>query len=112
MRTTTSSLLILLYLLFWPGTPILLVEPQSNEAGATAAAVPAGDRVELNTADQAALETLPGIGPRTAERIIEYRSKNGGFEKVEDLMNIRGIGERTFLRLRDLVRIDTNGGQQ
>ena len=112
MRTTTSSLLILLYLLFWPGTPILLVEPQSDEAGAPAAAAETGDRVELNTADRAALETLPGIGPRTAERIIEYRNKNGGFEKVEDLMNIRGIGERTFLRLRDLVRIDTNGGQQ
>ena len=68
--------------------------------------------MELNSADQPALEALPGIGPRTAERIIEYRNKNGGFEKVEDLMNVRGIGERTFLRLRELVRVEAHGAQQ
>ena len=110
MRTTISIALFVIFCVV--AQPAALPGQQSNEAGAPAAAAPAGDRVELNTADQAALETLPGIGPRTAERIIEYRNKNGGFEKVEDLMNIRGIGERTFLRLRDLVRIDANGGQQ
>ena len=68
--------------------------------------------MELNTADKPALEALPGIGPRTAELIIEYRTENGRFEKIEDLMNIRGIGERTFLRLRDLVRVDAAAGQQ
>lgn len=70
------------------------------------------DKVELNTADQAALETLPGIGPRTAERIIEYRTENGGFEKTEELMNVRGIGERTFLRLRDLVEVRSPAARQ
>ncbi len=63
------------------------------------------ERVDLNAADRPALEALPGIGPRTAELIIEYRNETGGFKKVEELMNIRGIGERTFLRLRELVRI-------
>ncbi len=63
------------------------------------------DKVEINTADQMELEELPGIGPRTAERIIEHRTQNGRFEKIEDLMNVRGIGERTFLRLRDLIRV-------
>ena len=43
------------------------------------------------------------MGPRTAERIIEYRREHGGFERIEDLMDVRGIGERTFLRLRPLV---------
>ena len=62
-------------------------------------------KVELNSADRAALESLPGVGPRTAELIIEYRKEHGGFDKVEDLMNVKGIGERTFLRLRELVRI-------
>lgn len=66
---------------------------------------PEANRVELNSADRAALETLPGVGPRTAELIIEYREQHGPFEKVEDLMNVRGIGERTFLRLRELVRV-------
>ena len=62
-------------------------------------------KVELNSADRAALESLPGVGPRTAELIIEYRKEHGGFDKVEDLMNVKGIGERTFLRLRELVQI-------
>ena len=64
------------------------------------------ETVELNTATAAELRTLPGVGERTAQRIIEYREEHGGFEKIEDLMNIRGIGERTFLRLRPLIRVD------
>lgn len=87
-------------------------EPQSSESEARASAADEADRVELNSADQAALETLPGVGPRTAELIIEYRNENGGFEKIEDLMNVRGIGERTFLRLRELVRVDGGAGQK
>ena len=64
------------------------------------------ETVELNTATAAELRSLPGIGERTAQRIIDYREEHGGFEKVEDLMNVRGIGERTFLRLRPLIRVD------
>ena len=64
-------------------------------------------RVELNSADRPVLETLPGVGPRTAELIIQYRKEHGGFEKIEELMNVKGIGERTFLRLRELVSVNT-----
>lgn len=69
----------------------------------------AAPTIDLNTADQRTLETLPGIGPRMAELIIEYRTEAGGFQKVEELMNVRGIGERTFLRLRELVTVKPPG---
>jgi competence protein ComEA len=59
--------------------------------------------LDLNTASIQELQGLPGVGPRTAERILEYREQRGRFEKIEDLMNVRGIGEKSFLKLRALV---------
>jgi competence protein ComEA len=56
--------------------------------------------VNLNTATVAELEVLPGIGPKVAARIVEYRTKKGPFHKVEDVMNVQGIGEKSFLKLK------------
>jgi competence protein ComEA len=61
--------------------------------------------LNLNTATVAQLEALPGIGRATAERILEYRQKSGGFKKVEDLMNVRGIGEKSFLKLKPMITV-------
>ena len=61
--------------------------------------------VNLNTATVAQLDSLPGIGKATAERIVEYRQKNGGFKKPEDLMNVRGIGEKNFLKLKSMITV-------
>ncbi|MEZ5421450.1 MAG: helix-hairpin-helix domain-containing protein [Vicinamibacterales bacterium] len=80
----------------------------AQEAPAKPAAAPSV--VNLNQATAAQLEALPGIGPRAAQRIIEYRTKNGAFKKVEDLMKIQGIGERSFLRLRPLVSVGSAKG--
>ncbi|MCX6539401.1 MAG: helix-hairpin-helix domain-containing protein [Acidobacteria bacterium] len=73
--------------------------------------------INLNTATVEQLDRLPGVGPKTAALIIEYRQKNGGFKKVEDLMNVRGIGEKSFLKLRPHitvtpVRIDRSGSDK
>jgi competence protein ComEA len=63
--------------------------------------------VNLNTATAEQLATIPGVGPKMAERIIDYRQKNGGFKKVEDLMNVSGVGEKSFLKMKPLITVTT-----
>ena len=67
------------------------------------AASPAQPVVNLNAATTADLQKLPGVGAAMAERILEYRQKSGGFKKIEELMNVKGIGEKNFLKLKSLV---------
>jgi competence protein ComEA len=79
-------------------------QPQRQEAAPPAekAATP---QTNLNTADAPTLQKLPGVGPAMAARILEYREKNGGFKKIEDLMNVKGVGEKTFLKLKPLITV-------
>ena len=62
-------------------------------------------KVNLNLADSATLQTIPGIGPSKAERIIDYRETNGRFRTIQDIMNITGIGEKTFESIRDYITV-------
>jgi competence protein ComEA len=61
--------------------------------------------VNLSTATERELEQLPGVGAATAARIVEYRQKKGPFKKVEELMNVQGIGEKSFLKLKPQITV-------
>ena len=76
-----------------------------DDGGSEAGGQDGGGLVNINTADLALLETLPGIGPATASKIIQYRDKNGLFKKTEDLMNVSGIGPVTYAELEPLIGI-------
>jgi len=77
-----------------------LAQPKAAAAKAASTAV-----VNINTASAAELDALPGIGAKTAARIVEYRQKNGPFKKIEELMNVRGVGEKNFLRLKAQISV-------
>lgn len=62
-------------------------------------------QVNLNTATVADLQELPGVGAKVAARIVEYRQKQGPFKRIEELMNIQGIGEKSFLKLRPQITV-------
>ncbi len=80
------------------------VVPRLNEAS-KGSAVEVVYPININTADQATLQLLPGIGEAYAKRIIEYRMENGGFSSIEELLKIRGIGEKRFQQLRPVVTL-------
>jgi competence protein ComEA len=61
--------------------------------------------ININTASEAELDTLPGIGPSRAKDIISYREEKGGFNAIEDIKNIKGIGEASFEKLKDKITI-------
>ena len=82
---------------------------QGKSPGAKAASTAV---VNINTASPEQLEQLPGVGPKTAARIVEYRQKNGGFKKVEEIMNVRGIGEKAFLKMKNQLTITTPKPEQ
>ena len=63
------------------------------------------DVINLNSATAAQIASLPGIGLKTAELVVQYRQKNGPFKKIEEIMNVRGVGEKSFLRIKDRLTV-------
>lgn len=98
MRTPLSTALALCALLM-AASPVIAAPSQSPAPVAEKAAL------NLNAATLDQLEALPGIGRKVAERILEYRAKSGGFKKVEELMNVKGIGEKSFLKIKPLITV-------
>ena len=76
------------------------IQVEENKNGTTKPS-----KVNINTATQTELETLPGIGPSTALKIIQYREENGKFKKIEEIQKVNGIGENKFKNIKDLICI-------
>lgn len=79
------------------------VQNQSQDKGQAAQQV--NGKININTADLTALQTLSGVGPSTAQKIIDYRNQNGKFKSIDDIKNISGIGEKTFNKFKDKICI-------
>jgi len=102
MRTSLTTALAICGAILTASPGYTSTTQQAAPPATQAASAPA---INLNAATIDQLETLPGIGRKTAERIIEYRTKNGGFKRIEDLMNVKGIGEKSFLKLKPLSAV-------
>ena len=61
------------------------------------------DKININTADSSSLQEIPGVGPATADKIIQYRDANGRFHSIEDIRNVSGIGDKTFEKMKDKI---------
>ncbi len=86
-----------------PGVRVVLPDPSADSAPADAGADADGALIDINAASAQELETLPGIGPVLAGRIVEHREQNGPFQRTDQLTAVRGIGAATYERLRPLV---------
>ncbi len=94
-RLRVPVALVFLALLVTVGLPAL----------AAASEAPSTGKINLNTAESAQLELLPRVGPALAKRIIDFREKNGSFKSTEELMLVRGIGEKTFEQMKPYLTI-------
>ncbi|MBQ6608336.1 MAG: ComEA family DNA-binding protein [Firmicutes bacterium] len=89
---------------------IVLSYDESSKIGSSSSSVPdygltsdEGDKVNINTADSSELQTIPGIGPAKAQSIIDYREQNGYFTTTEDIMDVTGIGQKTYASIKDYI---------
>ncbi|MCI0414786.1 helix-hairpin-helix domain-containing protein [bacterium] len=98
MKREITSLLVLVLVIF-----------SLNQLGFAQAASPSKETgksvININTAGQAELERLPGIGPSLAKKILDFRQKNGQFKTPNDLMAVPGIGEKKFEQLKNLITV-------
>ena len=104
MMRSVFSIALLTTLLLVPAT-VSFAQTKAPSPSKGGAPLAAGATVNINTASAAELDALPGIGAKTAALIVEYRQKNGPFKKIEELMNVRGVGEKNFLKLKPQITV-------
>lgn len=83
----------------------LLSGDSGNSSGSGASGRSSDGKININTADSTQLQELNGVGPATAEKIIDYRKQNGRFQSIEDIKNVSGIGDKTYEKLKDHIRV-------
>ncbi len=88
-----------------PGGAAAAPAPAGGASGADGTAAPAGAPINLNTATLEQLDTLDGVGPGIAQRILDYREQHGGFRRVEELAEVPGIGDKRLAALTPLVAV-------
>ena len=103
-----SFVVAMFVLLATMGGTVAEGQAKGNSKAASAITPP----ININTATAAQLEALPGIGARTAQAIVDHRQKNGGFKKIEELMNVKGIGEKSFLKLKPMVTVSVDKAEK
>lgn len=86
--------------------PLANATPSSLQPTKTLTAPAATAKINLNTATLEQLDSLPGIGPALAQRILDYRNEKGGFKSVEELKEVRGIGDTLYSDIKDLVVVE------
>ncbi len=91
------------------GLPAPAPAARSTGSPGGTASPAAGGVIDINTATAEVLEQIPGVGPVLAQRIIAYREQNGGFQTVEQLMEVSGIGEATFAQMQSMVTVGAGG---
>jgi competence protein ComEA len=85
--------------------PALAIEQDDAETAKNAPS----RQIDINKATAVELTEIPGVGTVIAERIVDFRDKQGPFRRVEDLLKIRGIGEKSFQKIRPHVKVEENG---
>jgi competence protein ComEA len=103
-RTSLSIVTLAVFMIAHPSVAGAAQTPSGNRSAVKGEALAV---VNINTASVKELDALPGIGARTAALIVEYRQKNGPFKKIEELMNVRGVGEKSFLKLKPQLTVST-----
>ncbi len=77
-------------------SPLLAMQAQNKAVS---------EKININTASLEDLQKLPKIGPKVAQRIVDFRKQNGSFKKIEELMKVKGIGEKIYAQLKDMITV-------